>query len=550
MARIRCKSCGRSYSYQGDCCPHCGAFNRRPSREYIGADGAIHYADEKVCFEEQICYEDQAEKAWKDSPDRMPARKSRVKRPNTAKFSSGDVNATIDRFTRSASESAKLFASQFFGDDDEETTDNTASFRRKKPSGSFREMASDYVGHFRGRSTANTANKKGVGAAVALGISILIALSGLVMNIAEDIDIFEPQREPAYPEDIATAPAIPDNLHYYDYGGIFRLNDGREFTAFTNQMTVDGSGTVNVSVYCDGLGEGVWPVLVDEWTMTEYEPNVSTEWQENNYDLTFYTGTHDPNEYWYTLYYRDTFTGERYHIAEINSTGYMSADPNAIRNGVFRDIPLLDGETLYTTVLMEHEDGLLTAMVLCDYDDLHARFIRYLQDESNGDLYEPIDFLDNGVGEYWYTFDIGTANFDREFTFVYYDADYDTMLNVAACEVLAGGDVAAVEHKATALGNFQVDGTMVNYAGHLETADDTVTAVITHDGDPTALGLQPVIIGYATANRYDAITDISLAPDQYEYFFRLAEDDLREGFALCYFSTVSFDTYELIEFIP
>ena len=77
MPIIRCKTCGRTYSYEKQgMCPKCGAYNRPPRRERIDPDGSIHYLDDrsaitgavpnhprdKVCFEEKVCYEEQAKK--------------------------------------------------------------------------------------------------------------------------------------------------------------------------------------------------------------------------------------------------------------------------------------------------------------------------------------------------------------------------------------------------------------------------------------------------------------------------------------------------------
>ncbi len=40
MQTIRCAACGRRYDYrQEGCCPRCGAYNRPPRREWVGADG-------------------------------------------------------------------------------------------------------------------------------------------------------------------------------------------------------------------------------------------------------------------------------------------------------------------------------------------------------------------------------------------------------------------------------------------------------------------------------------------------------------------------------
>ena len=77
MPNIRCKTCGRTYSYEKQgMCPKCGAYNRPPRRERVDPDGSVHYLDDrsaitgvvpnhprdKVCFEEKVCYEEQAKK--------------------------------------------------------------------------------------------------------------------------------------------------------------------------------------------------------------------------------------------------------------------------------------------------------------------------------------------------------------------------------------------------------------------------------------------------------------------------------------------------------
>ncbi len=77
MPNIRCKTCGRTYSYEKQgMCPKCGAYNRPPRRERVDPDGSVHYLDDrsaitgvvpnhprdKVCFEKKVCYEEQAKK--------------------------------------------------------------------------------------------------------------------------------------------------------------------------------------------------------------------------------------------------------------------------------------------------------------------------------------------------------------------------------------------------------------------------------------------------------------------------------------------------------
>ena len=76
MASIKCKACGRRYSYhQSDLCPHCGAYNRPASRMRVDfdKDGNAELLNEKqflrqseagrkrekVCYERKECHEDQ-----------------------------------------------------------------------------------------------------------------------------------------------------------------------------------------------------------------------------------------------------------------------------------------------------------------------------------------------------------------------------------------------------------------------------------------------------------------------------------------------------------
>lgn len=75
MQTIRCAACGRRYDYrQEGCCPRCGAYNRPPRREWVGADGSVHHGEGrtqtrlrpgKVCYEEKVCFEEQTRKPRK-----------------------------------------------------------------------------------------------------------------------------------------------------------------------------------------------------------------------------------------------------------------------------------------------------------------------------------------------------------------------------------------------------------------------------------------------------------------------------------------------------
>ena len=73
MASIKCKACGRRYSYhQSDLCPHCGAYNRPASRMRVDfdKDGNAELLHEqtflqqsaagrqrKDCYERKECHE-------------------------------------------------------------------------------------------------------------------------------------------------------------------------------------------------------------------------------------------------------------------------------------------------------------------------------------------------------------------------------------------------------------------------------------------------------------------------------------------------------------
>lgn len=73
MPTIRCAACGKHYDYHREgCCPRCGAYNRPPRREWVGADGSVHHEKNgatprpgKVCYEEKECFEEQTRKPRK-----------------------------------------------------------------------------------------------------------------------------------------------------------------------------------------------------------------------------------------------------------------------------------------------------------------------------------------------------------------------------------------------------------------------------------------------------------------------------------------------------
>lgn len=108
MPNIRCKTCGRTYSYEKQgMCPKCGAYNRPPRRERVDPDGSVHYLDDrsaitgvvpnhprdKVCFEEKVCYEEQA------------------KKPSAA----GTVRSAAERFSKMANKKRESAAATLVG---------------------------------------------------------------------------------------------------------------------------------------------------------------------------------------------------------------------------------------------------------------------------------------------------------------------------------------------------------------------------------------------------------------------------------------------------
>lgn len=83
MLLVKCKACGKRYDYHKDgCCPHCGAYNRPPRRDRVEADGTVRHLSDaeffghgkkaqngKVCFEQDVCYEEQARRVRHTGPE-------------------------------------------------------------------------------------------------------------------------------------------------------------------------------------------------------------------------------------------------------------------------------------------------------------------------------------------------------------------------------------------------------------------------------------------------------------------------------------------------
>lgn len=92
MPAIRCKACGKTYDSREGFCPKCGAYNRPPRREWVDAEGDVHYAEqEKVCYEQKECHE---EKVCYENQTRRPRPHIQwhVPKKNTA---SGAIGAVI-----------------------------------------------------------------------------------------------------------------------------------------------------------------------------------------------------------------------------------------------------------------------------------------------------------------------------------------------------------------------------------------------------------------------------------------------------------------------
>ena len=92
MPAIRCKACGKTYDSREGFCPKCGAYNRPPRREWVDADGDVHYAEqEKVCYEQKECHE---EKVCYENQTRRP--RPHIRRPAPKKnTASGVIGAVI-----------------------------------------------------------------------------------------------------------------------------------------------------------------------------------------------------------------------------------------------------------------------------------------------------------------------------------------------------------------------------------------------------------------------------------------------------------------------
>ena len=109
MVMVKCKACGKRYDYkQHGCCPECGAYNRPPQRNRVGADGVVHHMSDsdfldnsrnrrrsqgsKVCFEQDTCYEEQARKVRNGSKpweDPLKAGRARLQKQEKARQQKG-----------------------------------------------------------------------------------------------------------------------------------------------------------------------------------------------------------------------------------------------------------------------------------------------------------------------------------------------------------------------------------------------------------------------------------------------------------------------------
>ena len=97
MANVHCQSCGRTYDYEKyGCCPNCGAYNRRPRREWVDVDGTVHHGarkqekvcyEKKTCHEEKVCFEEQTRKPRKKPS--APQAASAAPKPSQIRYSKG-----------------------------------------------------------------------------------------------------------------------------------------------------------------------------------------------------------------------------------------------------------------------------------------------------------------------------------------------------------------------------------------------------------------------------------------------------------------------------
>ena len=108
MANVHCQSCGRTYDYEKyGCCPNCGAYNRRPRREWVDVDGTVHHGaskqekvcyEKKTCYEKKVCFEEQARPAKKKNPLRQLEQefhKASMIRSCQAKIDEGGHRVTV-----------------------------------------------------------------------------------------------------------------------------------------------------------------------------------------------------------------------------------------------------------------------------------------------------------------------------------------------------------------------------------------------------------------------------------------------------------------------
>ncbi len=219
MAMIRCKACGKLYSYEKEgCCPGCGAYNRPPKRERVNPDGTVQHMtdaeyarrrkaagkvcfEEKECYEQKVCYEDQARRGKRSASSAHADRRETVHAHDAAGSVSG--------------------------------TGHTAA------ADLLRQMTAARSGS-RGKNKARTLPR------LIIAIIIIISMtSGILETVFNRISDKLP-----WNDDPAAHVPVEDPAEYYDYdaamGETLTMADGTTFTV--DGWTVDDAGkTVSVS---------------------------------------------------------------------------------------------------------------------------------------------------------------------------------------------------------------------------------------------------------------------------------------------------------------
>ena len=116
MANIKCKSCGKRYSYhESDLCPHCGAYNKPSARMRVDFDEEgnaelLHEREflrqseagreRKDCYEQKECHEEAVRQGkrglLREGADKISINSS----TDACRISSSDLKCLIRAFLR------------------------------------------------------------------------------------------------------------------------------------------------------------------------------------------------------------------------------------------------------------------------------------------------------------------------------------------------------------------------------------------------------------------------------------------------------------------